>query len=438
MSDAERTDIDGAGRLADPSPAPPPDGSTPGPVQESDRIVALDVLRGFALLGILVMNIQAFAMIGTVYFNPTSPGGYFEGAGRVIWLLSYLLTDSKFMAIFSALFGAGVVLMTTRAEKKGRRPLALYYTRTFWLAVFGILHAWLLWPGDILFTYAVSGAWIVLLRRLRPATLVIAGLLVLGIGSGVFLMAGLSAPSWPPEALAEATADQWHPTPEMVEEELATMRGPWLGQLPSRAEEALIMETFVLLIWGVWRASGVMLIGMALFKWGVLGAERSRRFYRGMVVVGIVAGLPIVAYGAWLNFETGWQYATSFFINSQLNYWGSLLVAGGWIGAVMLACRSRWLPRLQERLAAVGRMAFTHYILHTVICTTIFYGHGLGLYGSVDRVGQTGIVVAIWALQLWLSPLWLERFRFGPLEWIWRSLTYGRVPPLRRAAAEPA
>ena len=409
-----------------------------GPVQETERIVAIDVLRGFALLGILVMNIQSFSMVGTVYFNPTSPGGFFEGPGRVIWLLSHLFTDSKFMAIFSALFGAGVILMTSRAEAKGERPLWVHYRRTFLLALFGILHGWLIWFGDILFVYALSGLWIVLLRRLRPRSLVIAGLLVLAIGSGLSLMGGTSAQYWPPEAIEEMRAQQWHPSPEIFEAELAAYRGGWLEQMGHRIPVAIMMETFVALFWGLWRAGGVMLLGMALFKWDVLTGRRSEIFYHRMIVVGLVFGLPIVAYGAFRNFDAGWAFPYSFFIGSQYNYWGSLLVAGGWIGAVMLLCKGGRLPGLQARLAAVGRMAFTNYILHSVICTAIFYGHGLGLYGSVDRVGQAGIVLAIWAFQLWASPLWLARFHFGPLEWIWRTLTYGKVPPFRRLAAAGA
>jgi uncharacterized protein len=144
-------------------------------------------------------------------------------------------------------------------------------------------------------------------------------------------------------------------------------------------------------------------------------------------------GAPLCALGVYLNFAAAWDVRYSFFLGNQLNGWASILVALGWIGAVLLAWQSSAFAALGKRLAAVGRMAFTNYILQTLICTTIFYGHGLGLFGRVDRVGQMGIVVAVWIVQLAISPIWLARFHYGPLEWLWRSLTYWHRQPLRRA-----
>ena len=168
---------------------------------------------------------------------------------------------------------------------------------------------------------------------------------------------------------------------------------------------------------------------MALFKLGVLNARRSRRFYRRLLLLGFGIGIPIAAYGVYTNFAAGWDVRYSFFLGSQFNDWASIPVALGWVGTVMLACRSTAFAQISPVLAAVGRMAFSNYILQTLICTTIFYGHGLGFFGRVDRLGQVGIVLMIWALELILSPLWLARFQFGPLEWLWRCLTYWRRQP---------
>jgi len=154
-----------------------------------------------------------------------------------------------------------------------------------------------------------------------------------------------------------------------------------------------------------------------------------------MVALGVFVGLPIIYYGAYRMIASGWAFPYSFTSGQQYNYWASTLVSFAWVGAVMLACRFSALLPLTRRLAAVGRMAFSNYIFHTLICTTIFYGHGLGLFGKVERVGQLAIVLGIWALQLIISPIWLRYFLFGPLEWLWRSLTYFEWEPFRRVVS---
>jgi uncharacterized protein len=151
-----------------------------------------------------------------------------------------------------------------------------------------------------------------------------------------------------------------------------------------------------------------------------------------MIAIALTVGIPVILYGTRRDFANGWDFRYSFFHGAQFNYWGSILVSLGWVSAMMLASRVAALLVLTRRLAAVGRMAFTNYILHTAICTTVFYGHGFGLFGKVDRTGQFAIVLAIWALQLVISPIWLKYFLFGPLEWLWRSLTYWQWEPFTR------
>ena len=202
-----------------------------------------------------------------------------------------------------------------------------------------------------------------------------------------------------------------------------------------RSAAALGFETLIMLFWGGWRAGGLMLVGMALYKMGVFNATCSRRFYGALIAAALLIGFPLEAYGVALDFASGWAVTWAFFHGKQFNYWPSIAVSLGYVGVVMLVCQSAALRPLTRPFAAVGQMALTNYLLHTVICTTIFYGHGLGYYGSVDRLGQIGVVVGVWVVQLVVSPLWLRRFRFGPAEWVWRSLTYGERPPLRRAPA---
>jgi uncharacterized protein len=404
----------------------------PAPVSESERIDSLDVLRGFAVLGILTMNIGGFSMPSAAYFDPTAYGDL-SGLNGWVWRAIHLLADLKFMAIFSMLFGAGIVLTSHRAESRGHSPTGLHYRRMAWLIVFGLLHAHLLWPGDILYWYGMCGLVVYVFRKLSPRWLIVLGVLSMALTSGLMLAAGTTAEQWPPEALEEIT-EELKPPAEVQAREIAAYRGGWHEQMEKRVPHALEMQTETLIFWAAWRVGGLMLLGMALFKLGVFSAERSRRFYWALIAVAVLVGLPVVEYGIEHNFARNWEAPYFFFQGLQFNYWSSVLVSLGWVGAVMLLCQ-RGASRLTRRLAAVGRTAFSNYILQTVLCTTIFYGHGFGLFGEVDRVTQAGIVLAIWAFQLVVSPIWLRSFHFGPLEWLWRSLVYRRRQPFRRAPA---
>jgi uncharacterized protein len=191
-----------------------------------------------------------------------------------------------------------------------------------------------------------------------------------------------------------------------------------------------MLETFLFLIVFVWRVTGMMLLGMALYRWGVLSGERDGPFYRDLMIDGSVIGLALIIIGMVNNQQAGYTVEYSMFNGTTWNYWGSVALALAYVGLVVGAVRNGVWPALQRRLAAVGRMAFSNYILHTVIAVAIF--RGLGIFGDVERWQQLAIVIAVWLLQLWLSPMWLARFRFGPLEWLWRSLTYWKMQPMGR------
>lgn len=378
------------------------------------------------MLGILVLNIQAFSMPLVAYDNPTAWGD-FTGLNRAVWLVGHLLFDQKMMALFSVLFGAGVVLFSERAQCNGHSPARLHYRRMFWLFVVGMLHAYLLWHGDILVLYAACGALVFLARHWSATKLVLAGLVLLSVAWLIELSLGLSLPHWPEEDLAAMIEEYWQPSAEMLAVEVAAYQGTWLEQMRVRAPEAAMIQTYGLAMWDIWRASGMMLIGMALYKKGFLSGGRSTADYVGMIAVAVLIGLPLVAYGVYWNFGNDWGPSSMFF-GSQFNYWGSVPIMLGWIGAISLVRRYGVLSALRARLAAVGRMAFTNYLMQTVICVSLFYGHGLGWFGQVERSGQLVIVFSIWLLQMWYSPLWLARFQHGPMEWLWRRLTYGRSP----------
>ena len=404
-----------------------------GPIQAPQRIVSLDILRGFAVLAILVMNVQSFSMPGSAYMNPTSYGDL-QGANYLVWFFCHLLADMKFMTIFSMLFGAGILVMTGRREATGRSSAGLHYRRMAWLLLFGLLHAHLLWYGDILYFYALCGMVAFLFRRFPAWLLLVLGIVAVSVDT-VFSLAFqwmLDGGHMP----AEGPESWWRPPADVIDAELADYRGGWLDQMSHRVPTAIFFQTFLFVIFIAPRAGGLMLLGMALHKMGVFSAARSRVFYAALVAVGALVGVPVIIYGIHRHEATGWDVMYSFYLGGQFNYWASILVALGWVGVIMLLCKSPALGWVRRPLAATGQMALTNYLGQTIICTTIFYGHGFGLFGDLDRWQQLLVVLGVWAVQLVVSPIWLGFFRFGPFEWLWRSLSYWRLQPfLRREAA---
>jgi uncharacterized protein len=408
--------------------SPKPVRARPIPLQEQDRIASIDVLRGFALLGVLLMNMQAFAMVFALYMNPTALGQP-TPLDFWCWTINHVFGDQKFMTVFSMLFGAGIFLMTEKSRSQSGRSAGLHYRRMFWLGLFGFLHGALIWAGDILFMYAICGSLAWIFRKLWLWILVPLALILLLVPTAMLLTFDQYMAHESPEA-QEVMRAMWSPTPETVAEQEAAYRGDWLDQQKERYKAWLEMFSFILLFG--WRVLGLMLLGIALFRIGLFSASKPRGLYLFLMIVGLGSGLTLAAFGVNYQETTDWDLVKGMGVGGLFNYFGSLLAAFGYVGMIMLLCRSARLPGLQRRLAAVGRMAFTNYIMHSLICTTIFYGHGFGLFGQVNRLWQLVLVIAICALQLWYSPLWLERFRFGPLEWLWRSLTYMQWQPFRR------
>jgi len=416
-------------------------------VPSSERLESMDVLRGFALLGILPINILSIALPGMTFMNPMISGG-FTGGNYALWWVSYLFFEEKMMTIFSMLFGAGLVLMTDRMQQSKRSPAAFFYRRAAILLVIGLAHAYLLWPGDILVSYALCGMLVYPLRKLAPWWLLLIGLLAtlpslalsrseataLTFSRGAFQrVQAANQRGEAPTAVDSAVAGEWddarktfHPTSEELAQDLEDSRHDSYWQsAASRAQGAFFVETNIFATTLLWVVSGRMLLGMALMQWGVFSASRSMRFYAMFALVGYGFGLPVVAWGAQQlvanNFDVVYMHGGG----TEFNEFGSLLVALGHVGALSVLYKSGLSRRLMQCLAAVGRMALSNYLMQTVICTTLFYGYGFGMRGSLDRIQLSAVVIAIWALQLSYSPLWLRSFRFGPFEWLWRSLTYG-------------
>jgi len=407
--------------------------STPYPVaptRKSERIVCLDALRGVATLGILIMNIQSFSMISSAYLNPTAYGDLNE-ANYWVWYLSHMFADMKFMSIFSMLFGAGIVLVSDRRGAQASPVAAFHFRRMGWLLLFGLLHAHLLWQGDILVSYALCGGAVFWFRNCSPRLLWVIGLSSFGIGSLLSIMTGLSIPFWPQEDILRLQQETWQPPPAAIQQEVTNYLKPYLQQLSNRSREAFFLETFLFLFSIGWRCSGLMLMGMALYKQRVLTGGRSSAFYATLVAFAVCFGIPTTMYGIHLNFTTSWSMSYSLFLGDQFNYWASLLISLGYTSTIMLIFKLPELAKLVWPLGRVGQMALSNYLLQTVLCTLLFYGHGLAQFGNFSRVEQAFTVLALSIVQLAFSCIWLNYFRFGPLEWLWRSLTYWQLQPLR-------
>ncbi len=389
------------------------------PINLKNRIHSLDLIRGFAVLGILIMNITSFSQINMAYMNPTIGAGL-EGYNQYFHGFNYIFADTRFMSIFSMLFGAGVVLFTQRIEAKGKRVAALHYKRMFWLLLFGLIHAYFIWVGDVLVAYAICGSLVFFFRKKSIRTLFIMAVILFLIPLSLNFMTYYGMPE---EAL-ESTFAFFYPSTEQIALETEIMQGSYLEQMPLRLENALGLQTLVFMIETFWRTSAMMLLGMILYRKGILSGDKSTAYYKKMIWVGFVPGLILSSIGLSQVYTSEWSGAYVMNIGANSKFISGLFMALGYIGLVIWIYKKEIFKKLQNRLQATGRMAFTNYIGMSIICTFIFNGHGLGLFGTFDRLQQFLIVIAVWVIMLIISPLVLKIHQFGPLEWLWRKLTY--------------
>ena len=404
----------------------------PAPVTVGDRLETLDVLRGFALLGILAMNIRAMAAPLGAYAYPYALWDY-EGATRAAYILTGVGFDLKMMGLFSMLFGAGVLLYAAKPTAAGAPPTGLWFRRMGWLLVIGMVHAYLIWGGDILVPYALCGLillwWV---RNWSARALMASAILLLGVGA--FMGVG-HAFSW--ESMSEADraveAAMMMPTREQAVEQLAGMLGGYTEIVATNAPMVLMFQTFFFIAFFFWRCSGMMLLGMALFKSGFLGGSRTTGVYAATAAICLPLGWGLAYYGM-AELERASFAMPDRALLDLWNYAGAIFASVGYAALLIVVVKSGALAGLRHALGAVGRMAFTNYLMQSVVTAVLFLGWGFGLAGRFDYAEQLLIVAAIWIAQLIISPIWLSRFRFGPAEWLWRSLTYWQRQPMRRDA----
>lgn len=431
------------------------------PVQGRERISSIDVLRGVGLLGILLMNIVAMGLPHWAYDDPTIIGNR-SPADFWTWAINAVLFEGKMRTIFSMLFGAGIILITTRAEEKAGRdtPADIHFRRNMWLVLFGAIHGYLLlWPGDILYMYGLAGMFLFVFRRLRPRNLVILGAIILalqvpkmygmsrGMTSAREGLARLQTQTAGGRQLSEEDKksqkewqkrmDEARPFPDKLQKEIDDRRKDYFHNVATFAPIVFMLETKMTYAIGIWDVVGMMLIGMALMKAGVLSAAKSYRFYALMALVGYGYGLSVGTFVVWDWMRQGFAPGTRWLTLYDTT---RLAVALGHVAVVMMICKAGALTWITRPLAAVGQMALTNYIMHSVIVMFVFLGFGFALFGQLSRYQLYYVVGGIWLFQLIVSPIWLRYFHFGPLEWLWRSLTYKKRQPMRiRAqAAEPA
>lgn len=402
-----------------------------------ERIQAMDVLRGFALLGILLMNIEG--MVGPLNGALTGVDPALAGADRVADTLIYLFVQGKFYPLFSLLFGMGFAVMLVRADAAERPFFMTYLCRVLALMAIGLAHALLVWSGDILFTYSLIAVLLLLFFRRTPvsrlpkwgiAFILLPSVVIWGLGALVSLVQMV------PGAAAQMDASMAEQGAQMAAvleaQRQAYGSGTFAEATAQRLADLKMMMGF-LVFWGP-QLLGLFLVGAWFVRSGVIARPQEHtRFHRRLRVVALPVGLAMVLV-SYLLAPTSDMVTMNLRTSTAMGLFtlGGTLMALGYLAWIVKGVASvRWGP-LWGRLAPAGRMALTNYLLQSLVCTTIFYGYGLGYFEQLSRAWQVPFVLGLFLLQVWLSHAWLSRFRMGPMEWLWRTATYLRLPPMRR------
>lgn len=392
------------------------------------RIELLDIVRGMAVLGILLMNIRLFSEPSAAYFNPLVYSDH-AGANKIWWVFQAMVADQKFMAIFSMLFGASTAIICDGLARRGDPVFSTYAKRIFGLLIIGLIHAYLLWSGDILVSYALGSFIPFLARNWRWQYSALAGLGLLAFGTLMSLGAYYSISGLPPEIQADIAAQYWLPDDQSLADEIAAHRGNYGAHFLYRIHHAFEFQTDIFISWGIWRVGGVMLLGLALYRQGFLRGILAGKTYGLLALACLPIGYGLAGTGLIANEAQGWSFPYSFFAGNLWNYWGSLFVALGYLslfGWLLVATRFRLGF---AALANVGKAALTNYLFQTVACISIFYGFGGGLFGQLERAETAMVVALVWAVQLALSTWWFKTHSKGPVEAIWHRFTYARWLP---------
>ncbi|MCF8471897.1 MAG: DUF418 domain-containing protein [Sphingomonadaceae bacterium] len=404
-------------------------------MQNSDqRHISLDAMRGFAVMGILAMNIIGFAMPEWAYISPAAYGTD-TLADKIAWAFSFVLIDGKMRGLFSLLFGASMMLIIDRAVAKGESAAQVHYRRMAWLALFGLAHYFFIWFGDILFLYAIIGMIAFRFRNWPPAGLIKVALIIFVVGLALWGLqfGGLQLFQYF-ATRADATAGMARQFRELMDSadlafnvapDLALHRGSYAAITMSKLDDWA--APLLLVVQSASETLPLMMIGMAMQKSGFLtgawAAADYRRWAMRMVPVGLLLTLALAVWMVAVDFDRITALAVFYF-------WGGIprmLLTIGYAALLLLLIGHYRNQPMLARVAAAGRAAFSNYLGTSIVMTAIFYGYGFGLFGHVGRAGLWVFVLGAWAVMLLWSKPWLMTFHYGPLEWLWRSLARGKM-----------
>ncbi|MBD2757596.1 DUF418 domain-containing protein [Spirosoma validum] len=429
------------------------------PVSLAERVQTIDIIRGVALLGILLMNIPFF---GRAFYLESEPLLHPGSTDYNVFVFIAILFEGKMRALFSMLFGAGILIFIGRKEETaGSSSADFYYRRLLWMVLFGVIHEYvLMWVGDILFDYAISGLFLYPFRKLKPRQLLLCALVCIVIGGikaerrnvqfrekrekYVQVIALEKAHKKLTDAQKkdketwEKTVKDFRPDPKAVAELNQNMRSGY-GTVFKTLEPENIRFHSTYLYLGIWDMVGMMFLGMALFKWGFFSNKLPTRTYWLTLLVGYGIGIPISFVGVYLLQQLVTNptlFADTYWISPAVGYDVQRALVGiGHASLLLLLYRSGAVTWLMRALSNIGQMAFSNYVLQTLCCTLFFNGYGLGYFGKLAYHQLYYVVGAVWVINLLFNAIWLQFFRFGPLEWAWRSLTYWQPQPMRKLSA---
>lgn len=430
------------------------------PVDQSERIVLIDSLRGIAILGILLMNIPGFGLPSPAAYGDLVVMNEMGTINQQTWFTVDWVLEGSQRALFSMLFGAGIILFISRQEKKidGLWPADYFFRRQLWLLLFGLFNAFvLLWFWDILFQYACCGMILFTFRRWKPKALIIAAgvcLILMTVRENVDfyreknairkgeLVAAIDTTK---VKLTEIQQEELGAMTELkekasvegrkkeMEKSLRSVKGDVASLYKYQSERSFFMETIFFYL-NIWDLFLFMFLGMAFFKNGILTGKASVKWYWWMFIVGLGAGLVM----SWFRLQPLLTHAFNKYEYTRSNSFEFYEIsrtfrAIGFFGLIMLMYKSGWFKWLFSLMRPVGQMAFTNYLMQSLICGLIFYGVGFGLFGKLHRYELYYVVAAVWVAEIIWSHLWLRYFRYGPLEWLWRSLTYWKKQPFKKS-----
>ena len=422
------------------------------PITHMERITALDILRGFVLCGILLMNITSFGLAGA-YSNPTVSGGS-TGWNLYAWITTNMVFEGTMRAMFSMLFGVGTYILLERLDhrKAGMEAADIFMRRMIWMLFFGLVHGYLLlWTGEILYDYAVMGFLVFPFRKVAPKKLIIIAAFLFSAGTlwsyfqykaDIKLVENVAIVEKKEAAGEELTKElkeakfkwekiQEHKSPEFVKETNENMRKGYFDLVAFLAPINMESDTLWFYRYNLWDILSMMLLGIALYKLKIITGEKSAKFYALMVLAGYGIGLSVNYWEVTTIMNSNFAFLA--YSKTNLTYdLGRVAIVLGHVGAIMLFSKANILNGLKRSIAAIGKMALSNYIMHSLICMIIFTGVGFGMFGKLQRYELYFVVFAIWIFQLIVSPIWLRYFYYGPMEWVWRTLSYRNNPHFRK------